>query len=154
MIQLPNNLLTSPLLKNASSSNPILNRQSVQSDLIPPEVNIPRVLQYYADYSGCGFWRMIWPEHLLNAFNHFTVHGSTVMNLDPRYYVHVKAVRIQRQATSHQLKFVQFLKKFLKKLVLELYMKSMILCFLKIFQSTININQLSLTQRLEKIVKK
>lgn len=100
MIQLPNNVLSSPLLKNSRNlSN--LNKKDDLKDLTPPEAHAPRVLQYYADYSGCGFWRMIWPEHLLNAFNHFTVHGSTVMNLDPRYYINVKAVRVQRQATSH-----------------------------------------------------
>ena len=27
----------------------------------PPELDLPRALNYYADYSGCGFWRMIWP---------------------------------------------------------------------------------------------
>ena len=110
MIQLPNNFITSPLLKNSRNYESVLHKNNNVDDLTPPEANTPRVLQYYADYSGCGFWRMIWPEHLLNAFNHFTVHGSTVMNLDPRYYVNVKAVRIQRQATSHQLRFVQFLK--------------------------------------------
>ena len=83
MIHLPNNLITSPFLRNASSPNPAIRVENKKEDMTPPEANIPRVLQYYADYSGCGFWRMIWPEHLLNAFNHFTVHGSTVMNLDP-----------------------------------------------------------------------
>jgi glycosyltransferase involved in cell wall biosynthesis len=116
MLHLPNNLMTSPLLKNAGIFNQSISQQNNKKlDLTPPELNIPRVVQYYADYSGCGFWRMIWPEHLLNAFNHFTVHGSTVMNLDPRYFVNVKAVRIQRQATSHQLQFVKFLKEISKE---------------------------------------
>ena len=64
----------------------------------------------FKDYSGCGFWRMLWPEHLLNAFGEMTVHGSTVMVLDPRWYVNVKTVRVQRQATSSQLQFVKFLR--------------------------------------------
>jgi glycosyltransferase involved in cell wall biosynthesis len=115
MIQLPENTLLSPLLKN--SRNFSAPQQTPQKlDLTPPEMHNPRVLQYYADYSGCGFWRMIWPEHLLNAFNYFTVHGSTVMNLDPRYYVNTKVVRIQRQATSHQLEFVKFLKEVQKQI--------------------------------------
>ena len=25
----------------------------------PPETGLPRFLNYYADYSGCGHWRMI-----------------------------------------------------------------------------------------------
>ena len=116
MIQLPQNTLLSPLLKNSHRYNQLAQQTTQKIDLTPPEANIPRVLQYYADYSGCGFWRMIWPEHLLNAFNHYTVHGSTVMNLDPRYYIKVQAVRIQRQATSHQLEFVKFLKEVSKQI--------------------------------------
>lgn len=81
----------------------------------PPELDLPRALNYYADYSGCGFWRMIWPEHVLNAHQKSIIHGSTVMCFDPNYYRGIKAVRIQRQATPHQLKFVQFLKEVSKK---------------------------------------
>ena len=114
MIELPNTLLTSPFHKNSRNYSSINIAQNNQK-LSPPELQIPRVLQYYADYSGCGFWRMIWPEHLLNAFNKFTAHGSTVMNLDPRYYVNVKAVRVQRQATAHQLQFIKFLKELSEK---------------------------------------
>jgi len=105
-------MLISPLHRNASTKF-ITNQQQPQNqpqDLVPPESNLPRAIQYYADYSGCGFWRMIWPEHLLNAYNHCVVHGSTVMCLDPRWYIHAKVVRLQRQATSHQLQFVKFLK--------------------------------------------
>lgn len=76
----------------------------------PPETQLPRVLNYYADYSGCGFWRMVWPEHILNAHQKLVVHGSTVMCFDPNYFRGVKTIRIQRQATEHQLKFIQFLK--------------------------------------------
>jgi len=81
----------------------------------PPELDLPRALNYYADYSGCGFWRMIWPEHVLNAHQKFIVHGSTVMCFDPNYYRGIKAVRIQRQATPHQLRFVKFLKEVSKQ---------------------------------------
>jgi hypothetical protein len=81
----------------------------------PPETLLPRVLNYYADYSGCGFWRMIWPEHVINAHQKLVVHGSTVMCFDPNYFRGIKAVRIQRQATEHQLRFVQFLKEISKE---------------------------------------
>ena len=116
MIQIPNNAFASPLLKNSQRFESNVTSPVKKQDITPPEQNLSRVIQYYADYSGCGFWRMIWPEHLLNAFNLMTVHGSTVMNLDPRYYIHTKVVRIQRQATSHQLKFVQFLKDISKEI--------------------------------------
>jgi len=105
-------MLLSPLHRNATAkyADPNTNAQPQSQDLVPPESNLPRAVQYYADYSGCGFWRMIWPEHVLNAYNHCVVHGSTVMCLDPRWYVHTKVVRLQRQATAHQLQFVRFLK--------------------------------------------
>jgi hypothetical protein len=81
----------------------------------PPELGLKRVLQYYADYSGCGHWRMLWPEHLLNAHQKLTVHGSTMMNLDSNYFRGTQCVRIQRQATPHQLQFVKFLKELSKQ---------------------------------------
>jgi len=59
---------------------------------------------------------MIWPEHLLNAHQRLVVHGSTVMCFDPNYFRGVKTVRIQRQATPHQLKFIQFLKELGQKI--------------------------------------
>jgi len=105
---------------NPFSSNPLLQAASqytnkaVPTQLTPTPAqpdNIPdRGINYLADYSGCGHWRLIWPEMLLNAHNKMTMHSTTVMCLDPRYYIHTKAVRVQRQATEHQLKFVQFLK--------------------------------------------
>tara|TARA_R110002153_G_scaffold53177_10_gene148551 strand:- start:800 stop:2008 length:1209 start_codon:yes stop_codon:yes gene_type:complete len=77
----------------------------------PPETGLPRFLNYYADYSGCGHWRMIWPEQVMNAHSKAVVHGTTVMNLDAKYYTQAKAVRIQRQATPQQLEFVKWLRK-------------------------------------------
>lgn len=111
-------MLVSPFIKNVNQFTNF-NSQSQpqqQQPLTPPEVNLDRVMQYYADYSGCGHWRMIWPEQTINAYNKMVIHGSTVMVLDPRYYVNVKTVRIQRQATEHQLQFVKFLKEVQKQI--------------------------------------
>lgn len=82
-----------------------------KEEVKPPETGLPRFINYYADYSGCGHWRMIWPEQVLNAHSKAVSHGTTVMNADPRYYLQAKGVRIQRQATPHQLEFVKFLRK-------------------------------------------
>jgi len=86
-----------------------------QDPATPPEMHLPRSVQYYADYSGCGFWRMIWPEHFINAYQKAIITGQTTMVLDPRFYENVKCVRIQRQATANQLQFVQMLKDIQKK---------------------------------------
>lgn len=82
----------------------------------PREVDMPRGINYYADFSGCGFWRMLWPEHTLNAYQKAIVHGSTVMVTDEKFYTNVKCVRIQRQATPAQLKFVEYLIKLGEKM--------------------------------------
>lgn len=105
-----NPYVSNPLLQAASQyTNKAVPRQLTPTPAQPD--NIPdRGINYLADYSGCGHWRLIWPEMILNAHNKMTMHSTTVMCLDPRYYIHTKAVRVQRQATEHQLKFVQFLK--------------------------------------------
>lgn len=110
MLAIGNPFSSNPLLQAANQyTNKTVPRQLVPTPAQPE--NMPdRGINYLADYSGCGHWRLIWPEMILNAHNKMTMHSTTVMCLDPRYYVHCKAVRVQRQATEHQLKFVQFLK--------------------------------------------
>ena len=76
-----------------------------------PEANLPRAINYYADYGGCGFWRMIWPEFCLNAYSKACMSGLTQMILDLRFYGGIKAIRMQRQATPTQRDFIKELKK-------------------------------------------
>ena len=71
----------------------------------PPEVSIPNAINYFADYSGCGYWRMIWPDQLLTAYQHVIVHGSTQMLRDEAVYRNISSIRLQRQASTHQLDF-------------------------------------------------
>jgi hypothetical protein len=97
-----------PPFSNNNSINPPVKQQNTIPK--PPEQSLPRFINYYADYSGCGHWRMIWPEQVMNAHQKAVVHGTTVMNIDPRYYIDVKSVRIQRQATPQQLQFVKWLR--------------------------------------------
>lgn len=51
------------------------------------------------------------------------------MNIDPRYYVAVKAVRLQRQATKQQLEFVKFLKEVQKQNGMKLIYEIDDICF-------------------------
>ena len=76
-----------------------------------PEANLPRSLNYYADYGGCGFWRMIWPEYCLNVYNKSVISGLTCMVLDLRFYQGLKTIRMQRQATPVQNAFIKELHK-------------------------------------------
>jgi hypothetical protein len=76
-----------------------------------PEI-ASKSINYLADYSGCGYWRMIWPEHLLNAHQKAVIHSTTMMCLDERWYDATDSVRLQRQATPSQLKFARLLRDF------------------------------------------
>ena len=86
----------------------------------PPEMDFDRSVNYLADYSGCGHWRMAWPAQMLNAYQKCVIHSTTMMVLDERWYQHTKSVRIQRQATKQQLEFVKLLKSYQEKLGFKL----------------------------------
>jgi hypothetical protein len=72
--------------------------------------DLARGINFYADYSGCGHWRMIWPENLLNCYGKANVQGGTVMIGDKNFYKGIKTIRIQRQATDSQLTYIKWLK--------------------------------------------
>jgi hypothetical protein len=76
-----------------------------------PEAGLPRAINYYADYGGCGFWRMIWPEYLLNSYQKACLSGLTQMIMDIRFYQNIKTIRFQRQATPIQRDFIKELRK-------------------------------------------
>jgi hypothetical protein len=78
--------------------------------------DLPRGLNFYADYSGCGHWRMIWPELLLNCYCKANVQGGTVMIGDKNFYNGIKTVRIQRQATESQANYIKWLHELAKEL--------------------------------------
>ena len=110
-----NNLKNNTPFGGSPFQNNIIKKQPIQNNKNQPELNVPRFLNYYADYSGCGHWRMIWPEQVLNAHTKAVVQGTTVMNVDERYYVQAKGVRIQRQATPQQLEFLKWLRQLANK---------------------------------------
>ena len=78
--------------------------------------DLPRGLNFYADYSGCGHWRMIWPEKLLNCYGKANIQGGTVMIGDKNFYKGMQTIRIQRQATDSQAQFIRWLKELSKEL--------------------------------------
>jgi hypothetical protein len=80
-------------------------------DIRPKEADLPRYVNYLADYSGCGHWRILWPESVINARGEGMSQSTTAMVVDPRWYTGVKTVKVQRQASSQQKEFIKFLKK-------------------------------------------
>lgn len=98
---------------------PFQNYPAPQPALPPPPIpgeNLKRAITYLADYGGCGYYRCMAPNLLLNLHQKAVVVESTAMILDPRFYQTVQAVKLQRQATPHQKHFVHFLKQVSNKL--------------------------------------
>lgn len=81
---------------------------------IGPNVDLKRAINYLADYGGCGYYRCISPNTLLNLYERAVITESTAMILDPRFYETVQTVKVQRQATIHQKQFIEGLKQIKK----------------------------------------
>ena len=69
--------------------------------------DMPRVLQYNADFSGCGFWRVLWPQLILNMKKKAVIWHSHLYIRDMLQYSFVNAVHLQRQGTQHQAAFIR-----------------------------------------------
>ena len=95
---------------------PVVQPKPPPSTPTQPENDLIRGMNYLADYSGCGHWRMIWPEQILNAHQKAVIHSTTMMALDERYYNDAKTVRVQRQATETQLRFIKLLREYSSRL--------------------------------------
>ncbi len=96
-----------------------INPYTPKPNLLQPKEGsdtLPRFINFAADYGGCGFWRIIWPEYLLNADGNCAVNTTTFMSHDQRFYQHAKAVKLQRQAATQQKHFVRNLKKISEQL--------------------------------------
>jgi hypothetical protein len=75
-----------------------------------PGQGLKRALNYLADYGGCGYYRCMAPNLLLNLHQKAVVIESTAMILDPKFYGTVQVVKLQRQATPSQREFVKNLR--------------------------------------------
>ena len=90
--------------------NSIAQQSKAPEQMKPRELSLPRYVNYLADYSGCGFWRIIWPENLINSTGVGCSTSLTAMVFDPRWYTGVKCIKVQRQASSDQREFIKYLK--------------------------------------------
>ncbi len=105
-----------PAIGNPSLVLPQQPHQTMTGKSSHKAPDLPRGLNFYADYSGCGHWRMIWPELLLNCYGKANIQGGTVMIGDKNFYQGVKTVRIQRQATESQANYIKWLSQLSKEL--------------------------------------
>jgi hypothetical protein len=66
---------------------------------------------FNADVSGCGHWRMMWPENALVALGKGMVFRPGKLLRDPNYYAGAKSIRMQRQCSHEQLDNMKALRK-------------------------------------------
>ncbi len=88
----------------------IVNAPQVNKSLPALEVpgeGLKRALNYLADYGGCGYYRCMAPNLLLNLYQKAIITESTAMIFDPRFYQSVSTIKFQRQATPHQRDFIK-----------------------------------------------
>jgi|TARA_R100000995_G_scaffold76946_1_gene46783 hypothetical protein len=105
--------IASPYAVNIQTSNPLGERK--EENLQPREATLPRYVNYLADYSGCGHWRILWPEAIINARGDGMSQSTTAMVTTPQWYQNVKVVKLQRQASTAQKEFIKFLKEVQKQ---------------------------------------
>ena len=82
-----------------------------RKDLVQAETQLPKSVNFLADHSGCGFWRLFWPADQLNSRLESVVMSSCQMIHDEMFFSTLKTVRIQRQATENQYRYVTYLEK-------------------------------------------
>lgn len=88
-------------------------QQQVQKPAAPVqhEAGLPRFLNYAGDYSGCGAYRLLWPEYVINMQGLGMSSTVTSMIVDPRWYNGISAVKFQRQASNEQKEFMKYMRK-------------------------------------------
>ena len=70
---------------------------------------------FNADVSGCGHWRMLWPENALVAMGCGIVFHPGKLLQDPNYYAGAKSIRMQRQCSNEQYENMKALRKICDK---------------------------------------
>lgn len=73
-------------------------------------------LNFVADRQGCGQWRVGWPELHINMNNLGESTSLTKMILDKNWFRDVKTVKLQRQASTPQKQYFEFLKSIQKEM--------------------------------------
>lgn len=87
---------------------------SLAIDIINKTPSMPNVIHFMADVSGCSLYRMKMAEHLLLYNNKANVITLNKMIADKNFFYGIDVIRMQRQVTPLQLKYLYFLKEMQK----------------------------------------
>lgn len=106
------NLFAAPFRPNFSNipQQPVIPHSE---RLIPIQQSVTdtvKVFNFLADHGGCGCWRLIWPEMIMNLRGDLLSFNGILMTRDEGLYSQMTTIRIQRQASPGQLEFIKFLK--------------------------------------------
>lgn len=74
-----------------------------------------KVFNFLADHGGCGAWRIIWPEMVMNLRGDLLSFSGIIMTPDEGLFAQMSSIRIQRQAAPPQLQYLKYLKKLQEK---------------------------------------
>ena len=96
-----------------SVKNPASPKNAVNS---MPESNLKRAVYYGADLGGCYAWRLGFPSFWMKFMGKAVISELSTMVVDPRFYIPITSVTLQRQANQVQKSFVEFVKKGAKEL--------------------------------------
>lgn len=110
--------ITTPFSQPIVSPQGAFLQQAVQQQPATPvqqEAGLSRFLNYAGDYSGCGAYRLLWPEYLINMIGAGMSSTITSMIVDPRWYSGVKAIKFQRQASPEQKEFMKYVRQISKE---------------------------------------
>lgn len=86
--------------------------------------NIPYVVQSPGDFGGCGFWRMLWPQIVMNMKGIARVSHESFLNREFLHYNFLTALHIQRHITENQLEFYKKLVHLKKRMNFKLVYES------------------------------
>jgi hypothetical protein len=114
-----------------------------KSKPVPAEAGTPRFLNYAGDYSGCGAYRLLWPEYLINMSGLGMSNTITSMILDPRWYAGVKSVKFQRQASPEQKEFMKYVRQISAEHGFKMITRLTMLSLERIFLTITDLNLLS-----------
>lgn len=95
------------------------------------EKKTPYIIQYPADFYGCGFWRMLWPQYLMNMRGIARVCHSQMFIRDFLHYHSATAVHLQRQTKETQFNFFKRLKQIQKRMKFRIIYESDDIVFAK-----------------------
>lgn len=99
-----------PVIGSPLASMPAASMPTLPTNFYEMPQGMKRAVSFAADHQGCGFWRIHWPETVINGQQLGVINNNNFMIVQDNFYQGITSVRIQRQVTPTQLQFAQYLR--------------------------------------------